>query len=80
MSKEWTREEEEASIQAFLAGGGEITHLRYADKKTVAKANRRAYHEDKALCGSQRSKRLLEQEKKKEASFIFSRTERFKVV
>lgn len=79
MSNRWTREEQEASIQAFLANGGEIIRLREATEKDQRKARRRAYHEDKALCGSQRSKEFLEKEKEKEASFIFSRTERNKV-
>tara|TARA_B100001094_G_scaffold149278_1_gene144504 strand:+ start:14164 stop:14406 length:243 start_codon:yes stop_codon:yes gene_type:complete len=73
-----TREEQEASIQAFLANGGEVIRLREATKKDQMKASRRAYHEEKALCGSERSKKILEQEKNKEASFIFSRTERNK--
>jgi hypothetical protein len=79
MSKRWTREEQESSIQAFLANGGEVIRLREATEKDQKKASRRAYHEDKALSGSERSKKFLEQEKKKEASFIFSRTERNKV-
>ena len=70
---------DDAAIQAFLDNGGEIIYLRKATKKDQKKASRRAYHEDKAMCGSQRSKEIIEREKKREASFIFSRIERNKV-
>ena len=72
--KALTREEQEASIQAFLME--EVIRLREARKGS--KEVRRAYHEE-GFAGSERSKKFLEQEKKKEASFIFSRTERNKV-
>lgn len=78
-SRRMTREESDAAIQAFLDNGGEITRLREATKKDQEKAARRAYHEDKAMCGNQRSKEIVEREKKLEASFIFSRDERNKV-
>lgn len=71
-----SREEAEAAVQAFLDNGGEIIQLREATKKDQAKASRRAYHQDRALSGNQRSIEFLEKEKKREASFIFSRTER----
>ena len=68
----------DAAVAAFLAGGGEITHLRYADKKSVAKANRRAYHRDAAVNGNQKSVAFLEREEKRESQMIFSRIEREK--
>ena len=71
-----SREEADAVVQAFLDNGGEIVHLREATKKDQAKASRMAYHQNKAVSGSQRSIEFLEKEKKREASFIFSRTER----
>ena len=74
-----TREESDAAIQAFLDNGGKITRLREATKKDQKKAARRAYHEDRAMCGNERSKEIIERENKLEASFIFSRDERNKV-
>jgi len=72
----FSREEADAAVQAFLDNGGEIIRLREATKKDQAKASRRAYHEDRALCGDQRSIEILKREQEREASFIFSRTER----
>ena len=77
-SRRMTRAESDAAIQAFLDNGGEIIRLREATKKDQKKASRRAYHEDKAMCGNQRSKEIIEREKKLEASYIFSRDERNK--
>jgi len=74
-----TEEELEAALQQFFADGGEVIQLREATKRDQEKAARRAYHEDKALCGNQRSIEIVERERKKEASFIFSRTERERV-
>jgi len=68
----------DAAIAAFLAGGGEITRLRYADKKSVERANRRAYHRDAAVNGNQKSVLFLEKEEKRESQMIFSRIEREK--
>lgn len=67
----------DAAIAAFLAGGGEITRLRYADKKSVAKASRMAYHRDRALNGSERSKAIIEKARQNESQMIFSRDERY---
>ena len=75
-SRRMTREESDAAIQAFLDNGGEIIRLREATKKDQEKAARRAYHEDRAMCGNERSKEIIERENKLEASFIFSRDER----
>lgn len=71
-----SRKEADAAVQAFLDNGGEVIQLREATKKDQAKASRKAYHQDRAMSGSQRSIEFLEKEKKREASFIFSRTER----
>lgn len=68
----------DAAVAAFIAGGGEVTRLRYADKKSVEKANRRAYHRDAAINGNQKSVLFLEKEKKRESQMIFSRIEREK--
>lgn len=72
------REEMDAAIQAFLDNGGEITYLRYSDKKSTDKARRMAYHRDKASAGDERSKAIVAREDAKEATMIFSRLERNK--
>jgi hypothetical protein len=72
------REEMDAAIQAFLDNGGEVTYLRYSDKKTSDKARRMAYHRDKASAGNERSKAIIAREEAKEATMIFSRIERNK--
>jgi len=66
------------AIQAFLEKGGEITQLKYADQKAQNKARRMAFHKDKAMNGSEKSKDFLERERMREESMIFSRTERLK--
>ena len=68
----------DAAIAAFIAGGGEVTRLRYADKKSVDRANRRAYHRDAAINGNQKSVAFLKKEEKRESQMIFSRIEREK--
>lgn len=73
------KSDDDAAVAAFIVGGGEITRLRYADKKSVKKANRRAYHRDAAINGSQKSVAFLEKEEKRESQMIFSRIEREKV-
>lgn len=65
------------AIQAFLDGGGEITRLRYASQKDQVKAQRRWYHKDKAMAGSERSKQILANEAAKEKTMIFSKDERW---
>ena len=72
-----TRDDMARMVQEFIDGGGEVTKLRYADKKAQEKAGRMQYHKDKALAGSERSKKIIESQKKKEDSFIFSRDERW---
>ena len=71
-----SRNDLDVAVAAFLASGGEVTRLRYADKKSVAKASRMAYHRDRALNGSERSKAFLEKAQQKESQMIFSRDER----
>lgn len=66
------------AIQAFLDNGGEITQLKYADQKLQNKARRMAFHKDKALNGSEKSKTFLENERARERGMIFSRDERMK--
>ena len=65
------------AIEAFLNGGGKITKLRYATEKDQNKAQRNWFHKDKAINGSARSKSIIDSEKKKESSMIFSRDERW---
>jgi len=59
------RDEMKDAVQAFLDGGGKVTRLRYADKKAQSKAQRRWYHKDKAMAGSERSKALLKEKLRK---------------
>ena len=66
------------AIQAFLEKGGEITQLKYADQKLQNKARRMAFHKDKAMNGSEKSKTFLENERTRESGMIFSRDERMK--
>ena len=66
------------AIQAFLDKGGEITQLKYADQKMQNKARRMAFHKDKAMNGSEKSKTFLENERARERGMIFSRDERMK--
>ena len=66
----------DAAIAAFLANGGKVTRLRPATKRAVDKASRMAYHRERALNGSERSRALLEKARQKESQMIFSRDER----
>ena len=75
MTKEYDTEE---LIRKYLDNGGTITKLRCATKRDVEKASRKWYHKDKASCGSDRSKKILEEESQKEGLMIFSKTERWK--
>ena len=72
-----TREEMDVAIQKYLDDGGEIITLREATAKDQAKAQRRVYHQDKAMSGSERSKDALAQADAKEKTMIFSKTERW---
>lgn len=65
-------------IQDFLDSGGEVVRLRYATNKDVSKAQRSMYHKDRACSGSDRSKKYLETQEKKESEMIFSKTDRWK--
>ena len=72
-----TKEDMAKMIQDFIDDGGAITKLRYADKKAQDKASRMSYHRDKAVCGSERSKKVIERESKRESNLIFSRDDRW---
>ena len=74
-----TRSDElDAAIQEFLDNGGEITNLKYANQKMQDKSRAIAYHRDRALNGSQKSKDVIERERVREGSMIFSRIDRMK--
>ena len=75
MSQERSTEE---LIAEFLKNGGEIVKLRYASEKDQKKASRKWHHRDKALCGSDRSKKIVEKEAEKEEMMIFSKTDRWR--
>ena len=72
-----TKEDMSKLIQDFIDGGGKVTKLRYADKKAQDKASRMSYHRDKAICGSEKSKKIIESNSKHESNLIFSRDERW---
>ncbi len=65
------------AIQEFLNNGGEITRLRYSDKKSTEKAARMSFHRvnqgDRAS-----SKAAVERERARESTMIFSRVDRWK--
>ena len=71
------KEELSDKIQEFIDSGGEVIRLRYADQKAQNKAQRLHYHKDKAVCGSDKSKEVVEREREREGNFIFSRDERW---
>ena len=66
------------AVQEFLANGGEVTQLRFADQRMQDKSRRAEFHSDKAISGSERSKDILERERMREQSMIFSRIDRMK--
>ena len=53
------RNDMDIAVAAFIANGGSVTRLRPASKKAVDKASRMAYHRDRALNGSEKSKSFL---------------------
>ena len=65
-------------IAEFLKNGGEVVKLRYASEKDQQRASRKWHHRDKALCGSDKSKGILEKESEKEKTMIFSKTDRWR--
>jgi hypothetical protein len=65
-------------IAEFLKNGGEIVKLRYASESDLNKASRKFHHRDKALCGNEKSKELVEAEAEKEGLMIFSKTDRWR--
>tara|TARA_R100000152_G_C6758963_1_gene182875 strand:- start:641 stop:898 length:258 start_codon:yes stop_codon:yes gene_type:complete len=78
VSKSEMKAELNKAIDAFLNKGGEITKLRYADKKQINKSSRSFYHRDKQH-SNEKSKEAVEKEKQKEEGMIFSKTERFSI-
>jgi hypothetical protein len=65
-------------VEQYLSDGGEITRLRYASQKDVNTSRRTMFHKDKAISGSEQSKDVLAREETKEATMIFSKTDRWK--
>ena len=76
--KRLSNDELNAMVEEYLSNGGEVTRLRYANQKEVNRSRRTMYHKDKALSGNERSKEALEREEAKEATMIFSKTDRWK--
>ena len=68
----------EELIAEFLKNGGEIVKLRYASENDQRKASRKWQHTDRALCGNEQSKELLEKEDDKEDMMIFSKSDRWR--
>ena len=65
-------------IEEYIKNGGKITKLRYASEKDLNKISRRWRHKERAENGSEKSKSVIELEKKKESMLIFSKTDRWK--
>ena len=75
MSEERNTEE---LIAEFLKNGGEIVKLRYASEKDQRKASRKWYHRERALCGNEKSMKIVQKESEKEEMMIFSKSDRWK--
>ena len=71
------RDEMNDAIQKFLEEGGEVTRLKYANKKTQEKSARKAYHISRQS-DNPRSKEYLEREAKKESQLLFSKEDRMR--
>ena len=71
------KQEMDKMIQDYIDNGGAVTMLREATKKDVDKARRAEYHRERAMCGNERSKNIIENQKKKDSHLIFSRDERW---
>jgi adenine-specific DNA methylase len=71
------RDEINDAVQKFLDEGGEVTRLRYADKKAQAKAARKAYHISRQSDNAH-SREYLEREAEKESQLVFSKDDRMR--
>jgi hypothetical protein len=71
------KRETDKAIQEYLDNGGAVTVLRLATEKDQRRSRTMQYHNDKALAGSERSKKIIETHKNNETSFIFSKNERW---
>ena len=71
------KQEMNDAIQAYLDGGGAIIRLRAATEKDLKKVKAAQYHKDKAMAGNDRSKKIIENQRKKENSYIFSKEVRW---
>ncbi len=78
-NKQEMNAEKMKAIQDFIANGGEVIHLREADKSDQVKADRRFHHMSKAMEGDERSQSFIQRENDKERRLIFSRTDRWRV-
>ena len=72
-----SRDKMNDAIQKFLEEGGEVTRLRYADKKMQDKSHRKAFNLSRQSDNA-RSREYLEREEKKESQLIFSKDERMR--
>ena len=72
------REEMDRLIQEYIDDGGEVTRLRYSDKKACDKARRNGYHAMNKG-DSLRSKEMFEREHARESTMIFNKIDRWKV-
>lgn len=66
-------------LEEYLKNGGKVTKLRYASEKDLAKASRKWRHRDRAENGNENSQKIVDNEKEKESTLIFSKTDRWKV-
>jgi len=72
-----SRDELNDEVQKYFEEGGEVTRLKYADKKVQDKAHRKFYHLSKEH-DSERSRQYLQKEEKKESLLVFSKEDRMK--
>jgi hypothetical protein len=72
-----SRDELNDEIQKYFEEGGEVTRLKYADKRIQEKACRKFYHLSKTH-DSDRSRQYLEKEEEKESRLVFSKEDRMK--
>jgi hypothetical protein len=64
-----------SAIQKYLSSGGKINRIEFADKKTVDKAYRKGYHLSRQH-DNEKSRKIVEKDRKEESNFIFSKSER----
>ena len=72
-----SRNEMNEAIEKFLEEGGEVIHLKYANKKMQEKSARKAYHISRQS-DNPGSAAYLAREEKKESQLLFSKEDRMR--